>query len=132
MGYRFLADALVVFHFCFVAFVLTGGVLVLRWRKAAVLHIPAVLWGIWVECAGWMCPLTPLENYLREAAGGVAYQGSFVEHYVMPVLYPIDLTRDFQITLGAVIALINILVYAAAFTRGSRRHTSPNSLMSAA
>ena len=121
MGYRFLADALVVFHLCFVLFVIGGGLLVLKWRGVALLHVPAVMWGIWVECSGWMCPLTPLENQLREWGGGVMYEGSFVEHYIMPVLYPVELTRDFQITLGAVIALINVLVYAAVFSRATRR-----------
>src|SRR5690349_10889569 len=131
MGYRFLADALVVFHLCFVIFVIGGGLLVLKWRRAALLHVPCVLWGIWVECSGWLCPLTPLENWLRERGGGVAYEGSFVEHYILPVLYPVDLTRDFQVTLGTMIALINVLLYAAAFTRAGRRvhhHGSPGAL----
>jgi hypothetical protein len=122
MAYRFLADALVVFHFCFVLFVITGGLFVLRWRWMALLHIPAALWGMIVEWTGWICPLTPLENRLRERGGDVAYQGDFVNHYIMPVLYPDGLTRDFQITFGTLILMITLLMYLAAFTaRGGRR-----------
>src|SRR5438552_3541947 len=100
MWYRFFAETIVVLHFCFVLFVLGGGLLVVRWKRMALVHIPAVLWGMYVEWAGVDCPLTPLENRLREAGGGIPYHGGFVEHYIMPVLYPVDLTRDFQITLG--------------------------------
>ncbi len=123
MFYRFLADAVVVFHFCFVLFVLAGAVLVVRWKRVAFVHIPAALWGMYVEWSGAICPLTPLENALRETGGGAGYQGGFVDHYIMPILYPIDLTRDFQITLGTIIALINLLLYTSAFTRrGHRRN----------
>src|SRR5947209_5445122 len=117
MAYRFLANAVVVFHACFVLFVLCGGLFVVRWRWVALLHVPAALWGMFVEISGWMCPLTPLENRLREAGGGVAYRGGCVDHYIMPVLYPAGLTRDFQITLGTLIALITVLLYTIAFTR---------------
>jgi hypothetical protein len=117
MWYRFLAESVVVFHFGFVLFVLCGGVLVVRWKWVALLHVPALLWGVIVEWSGWMCPLTPLENSLRELGGGVPYEGGFVERYIMPVLYPMDLTRDFQVTLGTVILLINALLYGIAFTR---------------
>jgi Protein of Unknown function (DUF2784) len=117
MWYRFLADALVVFHLCFVLFVICGGLVVVRWKWVALLHVPAALWGMLVEWTGWMCPLTPLENSFREMGGGVPYEGGFVEHYIMPVLYPVDLTRDFQVTLGTVILLINAILYGIAFTR---------------
>jgi hypothetical protein len=122
MFYRFLADSVVVFHMCFVIFVLTGAALVVRWKWVALLHVPAALWGMYVEWSGAMCPLTPLENYLREAGGGATYQGGFIDHYIMPTLYPENLTRDFQITLGTVIALINVLLYTIAFTRRGHRH----------
>src|SRR5258706_11787799 len=121
MFYRFLADSVVVFHLSFVIFVIAGGVLVVRWKKVALLHIPAILWGMYVEWSGAMCPLTPLENRFREAGGGTAYQGGFIDHYIIPTLYPEDLTRDFQITLGTVIALINVLLYTIAFTRRGHR-----------
>lgn len=117
MRYLFAAHALVVFHFCFVLFVLGGGFLVLRRKRVALLHFPTAIWGMYVEWSGQLCPLTPLENWLREAGGGIPYEGGFVEHYIMPVLYPHELTRDFQMTLGTLIAVINLLLYFAAFTR---------------
>ena len=122
MIYRFLANGLVVFHFCFVVFVMSGGLLVI-WRKwFACFHIPAAMWGVIVETTGWMCPLTPLENHWRVAGGGARYEGGFVEHYIMPVLYPANLTRDFQVTLALLILIVNIILYTIAFTR--RRHGS--------
>ena len=121
--YQYLADAVVVFHFAFVAFVVTGGLLVLRWRRVMWLHLPAVAWGVFVEFSGWLCPLTPLENRLREWAGEAAYQGGFVDHYIMPVLYPEGLTRNTQFVLGALIFLINLVCYSVLIYRSRKsRH----------
>ncbi|MDB5294728.1 MAG: rane protein, partial [Phycisphaerales bacterium] len=92
--YKLLADALVAFHFAFVAFVIGGGLLVLWRRRAMWLHLPAVAWGIWIETSGGICPLTPIENGLRLSAGEAGYEGGFVDHYIMPVLYPAGLTRN--------------------------------------
>jgi hypothetical protein len=121
MPYRFLADSVVLFHFLFVGFVIFGGILVLRWRKAAFFHLPAAAWGVFIEWSGLLCPLTFLENYLRDKGGIAGYQGGFVDHYIMPVLYPDGLTRDTQFALGAVILLINVTLYVIAFTRHRRR-----------
>src|SRR5512139_3325388 len=90
MAYRLLADIVTVLHLAFVAFVLLGGFLVLRWRGSIWIHGPAVLWGAVVEWAGWVCPLTPLENWLRLNGHVRGYAGGFVEHYLVPVLYPKD------------------------------------------
>lgn len=109
--YKLFVDALVAFHFAFVAFVIVGGLLVLRWRRVMWLHLPAVAWGIWIELSGGICPLTPLENQLRLAAGRADYDGSFVDHYIMPVLYPDGLTRDLQFTIAGIIVLINGACY---------------------
>lgn len=109
--YGVLADAVVVFHFGFVLFVVLGGLLVLRWPRLAWLHVPAALWGALIEFAGWICPLTPLEKSLRRMGGGAGYQGGFIEHYVLPVLYPRGLTRSVQLMLGAVVVAINVYVY---------------------
>jgi len=122
--YRFLADVTVALHLGFVVFVVLGGLLVLRWPRLAWVHLPAAAWGAWIECAGWICPLTPLENRLRERAGEAAYAGSFVDQYLMPVLYPSALTREVQWALGAFVILINVAVYFAVWRRrgrGSRR-----------
>lgn len=114
---RLLADLVAVAHLGFVLFVLLGGFLVLRWPRAAWFHLPAAAWGVWVELAGWVCPLTPLENWLRGRAGEAAYAGGFVEHFLLPLLYPAALTRATQIALGAAAGAVNIAVYAWLLTR---------------
>lgn len=102
---------MVLFHFAFVAFVALGGLLALRWRRLGWLHIPAVLWVIWIETTGKICPLTPMENRLREQAGIATYEGGFVDHYIMPILYPRGLTADTQITIAVTLVVMNILSY---------------------
>ncbi|HET8762553.1 MAG TPA: DUF2784 domain-containing protein [Gemmatimonadales bacterium] len=111
MPWGALADAVVTLHFGFVLFVILGGLLVLRWRWAAWLHLPAAAWGTLVEFAGLICPLTPLEKWLRHEGGLAGYHGGFVEHYVLPVLYPSGLTRSVQVVLGTLVVLFNLLVY---------------------
>src|SRR5918996_4100262 len=111
MAWRLAAEAVVVIHFAFVLFVVLGGLLVLRWPRLAYVHIPAAVWGTLIEFAGWICPLTPLEKMLRERAGGAGYDGGFIEHYLIPVLYPGALTREIQLGLGAVVVGVNLFVY---------------------
>jgi hypothetical protein len=110
-AFRLSADAIVVIHVGFVVFVLLGGLLVLQWRWVAWLHVPAAVWGVLVEYADWICPLTPIESYLRERAGMAAYQGDFIEYYLLPLLYPARLTRETQLLLGSVALAVNGLVY---------------------
>jgi hypothetical protein len=114
------ADLVASLHFAFVVFVVVGGLLVLRWPRWAWLHLPAVFWGAWIELMGWLCPLTPLENRLRHTAGLAGYEGGFVEHYLLPVLYPASLSRSVQIVLGLSVLLINIALYSLIFRRRSR------------
>jgi len=121
MGFRVLADATVVLHLGFVLFVVCGGLIVARWRRVAWLHLPAAGWGAWIEFAGWVCPLTPLENWLREQGGGTAYTSSFIEHYLIPILYPESLSRELQWVLGGMVLLINAVVYRVVFRRDVRR-----------
>ena len=113
MYWKLLADAVVLVHFAFVAFVIGGGFLSWRYPRAAFAHLPALLWGIWIELSGWICPLTPLENDLRERAGEVGYQGGFVEHYIIPVLYPPGLTPEVQWVLAGLLIATNIVAYGA-------------------
>jgi hypothetical protein len=120
MVYRILADAVVLVHVAFVLFVVLGGLLVLRWRRIAWIHLPAAIWGALIEFAGWVCPLTPLENRLRVLGGGEAYDTGFVEHYVVPLLYPRDLTRTWQIALGLGALLINLGIYTFVIARARR------------
>lgn len=117
---RLLADTVVVLHLAFVAFVVLGGLLVLRRPRLAWLHLPAAVWGAWVEFAGWICPLTPLENWLRQRGGEAAYTTSFVERYLMPVLYPSALSRELQWTLGAFVVIVNAAIYVTAVRRRRR------------
>jgi len=109
--YRWLADALVVFHLAFVAFVLAGAVLVPRRPWVAFLHAPALVWGALVELNAWICPLTPWEQRLRSLAGQRGYEGGFVEHYLIPVLYPAGLDARIQLVLGLVVIVVNVALY---------------------
>lgn len=120
------ADLVVVLHAAFVLFAALGGLLVWKWHRAAWLHVPCFLWAAWVELAGWFCPLTPLENLLREQAGVTSYQSGFVEHYLLPVLYPDGLTRAIQITLGLLVLLGNVALYLVLTHRCGKgnRHNS--------
>ena len=120
MTYRLLADLVVLVHFGFVLFVVLGGALVIRWPKAAWIHLPAAGWAVLVELSGWICPLTPLENRLRVLAGSQGYADSFIAHYLLPVLYPQQLTRRIQIVLAFLVVLINAAVYAYILHRRRR------------
>ena len=108
-------------HFLFVLFVVLGGLLVLRWPKLAYLHVPAAIWGAAIELAGWICPLTPLENSLRTQAGSAGYSGGFIEHYILPILYPSALTRDVQLILGFLVIVFNLIIYAYVFRKAGQR-----------
>ena len=121
MIYQVLADTVVVLHLTFVLFAVLGGLLVPRRRRLAWIHVPAASWGVVIEWTGGECPLTPLENWLRGAAARPGYRGGFVEHYLVPVLYPAALSRDDQLVLGAAVLVINALVYGEAVRRWSRR-----------
>lgn len=112
MIYGWLADVVVVAHGAFVLFVMVGAFLALRWRWVVWLHLPAAIWGVLIEYAGWICPLTPLENALRARAGESGYTGDFIEHYVLRALYPQGLTRTTQLVLGSLALGVNIAAYA--------------------
>lgn len=109
---RIAADLLVALHLAFILFVLLGGILALRWRRAPWLHVPAAAWGALVTLRGWICPLTPLELHLRRAAGDQGYDAGFVEHYLLPIVYPEALTREIQIGLGIAVCVVNAGIYA--------------------
>jgi hypothetical protein len=109
--YGILAGVIIVAHFLFIAFVAAGGLLVLRWPSLAWVHLPAVVWGIVVELTGWICPLTPLENYLRQLAGKSSYSGDFIEQYLIPIIYPANLTAATQYILGGLVIAVNLILY---------------------
>jgi hypothetical protein len=126
MAYWLLADIVTVLHLTFVAFVLLGGFLVLRWRRSIWIHGPAVLWGVVVEWAGWVCPLTPLENWLRLKGDVRGFAGGFVAHYLVPLLYPEALTPGIQGVLGGLVILVNLLVYGYVLRVRRRRAGAPD------
>jgi hypothetical protein len=111
MSDRLLADGLVALHFAFIVFVLLGGMLALRHRAWSALHLPAVAWAAFVELTATTCPLTPWENALRQQAGEAGYNGGFVEHYLIPVIYPAGLTPRVQWLLGAFVVALNVAIY---------------------
>jgi Protein of Unknown function (DUF2784) len=119
MIYRALADATLIVHLAFVLFVALGAFLVVRWPRVAWLHVPAALWGVYIELSGRICPLTPLENSLRERGGAAGYSGGFIEHYVSAWIYPDGLTRNIQVSLGVVLVVLTAALYWRAFRRGT-------------
>ncbi len=127
MLYRLLANMVVILHVGFVVFVVLGGFLVWRWQRVAWVHVPAALWGAAIEFVGWVCPLTPLENYFRRLAGQAGYAGGFVEHYVIPMLYPTDWTPSLRIVLGSLVVLVNVLAYGLYFWRFAKHDRPPSS-----
>ncbi len=122
-----MADLVVAIHFAFVMFVVAGGLIVLRWPRAAWLHLPAAAWGAGIELTGGICPLTPLEMMLRERAGSATYEGDFVARYLLPVLYPDGLTRDTQVGLGVVVLALNSAIYVVAIRRARWRRPGRSS-----
>ena len=108
---RILADFLVILHLTFIGFVLLGGLLVYRWKWVCLLHLPAVTWGALIEFQGWICPLTPLEQKFRFLAGQSGYTGGFIEHYLIPIIYPSGLTRTVQISIGLFVIILNLAIY---------------------
>ena len=125
MVYHVLANLVVIIHLGFVLFVVLGGVLVLKWRGLAWVHAPAFLWAALIEFAGWVCPLTPLENWLRLQGGALPYRTGFIEHYLLPLLYPASLTRNLQVFLGLLVLGINLGFYARLFRQAAQRTPPP-------
>jgi hypothetical protein len=123
MIHRYAADALVLIHMAFILFVVLGGFLALKWPRVVWLHLPAAAWGALIEFAGWICPLTPLENSLRIAGGGAGYSGGFIEEYIVPLVYPAGLTPGVQLALGAAVIFINAVAYGLILLKRSRRST---------
>ena len=121
MHYALLASLVLLLHALFVLFALFGALAMLVWRYAPLLHLPAVAWGVAIELTGGVCPLTPLENSLRRAAGEAGYEGGFLDHYLLPILYPAALSPRLQTLLGVGLAAINLLLYACVIRRMCRR-----------
>ena len=121
MLYRLSAEAVLLFHLAFIAFVVAGAVLAARWRWLALVHLPVAAWGFFVEVTGRICPLTHAENYLRVRAGQAGYAESFIEHYLLAIIYPAGLTREVQWVLAGIVVVVNVAIYAWLFHRRRRR-----------
>jgi len=122
---RAAADIIVIVHFGFILFVGLGAFLTLRWKRAAWLHVPAALWGAAIEFRHGVCPLTPLEQRLRTAAGDTGYPGGFIEHYLLPIIYPSGLDEPVEYLLGALVLVINLAVYGWLLYRHRRGSAKP-------
>ena len=109
--YQLGADLLVLIHLAFIVFVVLGSISVLRWPWLVLLHVPAAIWGAVVIINGWLCPLTPWENSLRHLADQEGYSGGFVEHYIIPLIYPMDITQNTQVLIGVITLMINLCLY---------------------
>ena len=110
--YLLLADLIIILHLGFIVFAALGGLLLFKWPHLAWLHLPAVIWGAFTEFMGLICPLTPLEIWLRQQAGAEPYQDSFISHYLVPLIYPPGLTSSMQWLLGGILVTLNVLIYA--------------------
>jgi len=119
--YHLLSDLVLIIHLGFILFVLLGGFLALRWRWLMWLHIPSVMWAVWVEVMAWICPLTHLENALRQRAQQPSYDTSFVEQYLLPIIYPAQLTPQIQFILALVVIVINLIAYGLMIKKRSFR-----------
>ena len=120
MAARYAADAVLMVHGAFILFVIFGGLLACRWPRLRAWHLAGAAWGAWAMLSGWVCPLTPLENQLRLAAGQAGYAGGFIEHYVARAIYPDGLSRGVQVALGIGVVGLNLLVYGLAWRRRAR------------
>ena len=126
MFFRGAADLVLVVHMAFVLFVVLGGLLALRWPRVAWIHVPVALYGAAIEFVGFICPLTPLEVWLRRRGGEAGYEGGFVEHYITATLYPTGLTREVQLVLGTAVLAINAIVYFVWWRRRKRGAIEPS------
>jgi hypothetical protein len=121
MVFRLAADGVLLLHLGFIFFALAGGALALWWRWVPFVHIPAAVWGVYVELTARICPLTYLENYLRIKAGQSGYTDSFIEHYLLDLIYPPGLTSEIQFLLAAFVLVINMAIYSWLFYRWRKR-----------
>ena len=121
MFFALAADLLIIVHLGFIGFVILGGFMLLKWRWLIFVHLPAVLWGVLLEFQGWICPLTPLEQALRRMSGQQGYTGGFIQHYILPVIYPPALDLDIQLILGVLLILINVIIYLWVFLKPDRK-----------
>ncbi len=117
MLYRLAAESVLLLHLAFIVFVILGAAVAARWHWLVFVHVPAAIWGVFIELTGRVCPLTYAENYLRVKSGDSGYKESFIEHYLPAIIYPAGLTREAQFVLAAVVVVINVAIYGWLFYR---------------
>jgi hypothetical protein len=122
MFFQLASDGVLLVHLAFILFALLGAAIAVRWRWVLFVHLPAVVWGCFVELTGRLCPLTYLENYCRIKAGQSGYSESFIEHYLLPIIYPAGLTRNIQFALAVLVIVVNIVIYGWLFVRERISH----------
>ena len=115
MAAQLAATAIALVHLAFILFVIFGGFAVLKYPKLLWVHIPAAVWGVLIELFGWWCPLTKWENHFLQQAGRAGYDGGFVSHYIMPLIYPAGLTRGLEIAIGVFVLVLNLGIYVRVF-----------------
>lgn len=121
MVYSFFSDMVVLLHFIYVIFAVAGGMLLIWWPKVIWIHVPSAIWAALISFAGWICPLTYLENWLRIKSGGIGYSTGFIIQYIEPVLYPAGLTYFHQVILGLIVVVLNLIIYTTMFKRRPKR-----------
>ena len=109
------ADIILIIHFAFILFVIFGALLFFVTTKIIFIHLPALIWGLYIELTHSICPLTYLENWLLQKANLTTYSEGFIQYYLVPIVYPTNLTKDIQIYLGIGLIVINIVIYAFIF-----------------
>lgn len=117
---RITADVVLLTHLAFIVFAVFGGLLVIRKAWIAWLHVPAMLWAVWVVAAHRECPLTAIENHFLHAAGQSGYDGGFIEHYLLPLIYPPGLTESQQTVIAGLLGIWSVAVYVVAYRRRRR------------
>ena len=113
MFFKVASDISLAIHLVFVLFVIFGGIFVFKWKRMLFFHLPCLLWGCCIEFFGWICPLTPLENYFRHKAGGLVYDSGFTDRYIYPIIYPENLSTGLQTKLGLLLVIFNFIIYSA-------------------
>jgi len=123
--YEFAADLTLIVHFAFIIFVVFGALLFFVSTKIIYVHVPALIWGIYIEITHSICPLTYLENWFLQKANLTTYSEGFIQNYLVPVVYPMNLTDDLQTYLAIVLIVVNMLMYGLIISK-SKKNNQPS------
>ena len=115
--YEIAANLILIVHFIFILFVVFGALLFFVSTKIIFIHVPAVIWGSYIELTNSICPLTYLENWFLKKSNKTTYSEGFIQNYLVPIVYPMNLTKDLQIYLGIALIVVNIIIYVFIFNK---------------